>query len=915
VAPGLALPGLLVLGLLLRGLVVLPPEIDGDEAWVGIGALGVLRGVFPPFLYGQPYMGGLEAFLDAPLVLAVGAARWTLKIVPVAAGVLFVWLTYRLARRLFDGPTAVLAALWAASPSWALLRWAVSGRLHYSLTPVLGVLAFLVAVRLLDGRPERAPARWLVLGILGGLIFWHNYLGIVYLGGIAGLLLLVRFRRTLADGLRLALPGFVLGSLPMWIYNAQTGRPFVTPRGTWAPAEAIGPNLERLVTAMLPDLLGAPPSPRGPAALAVAALAGAAFLAGLAAIVARALRGDPRAGFVPLVLLALAGLVTTSVYGVRVPSRYLFPIYAVAPLVFGAGLGLLARQGAWARGLAYAVAVVLAGTNAWASLDAQSAVLHPERLERFRAAEADERRMLATLSALGLDRAYSEDYGVLNYTSGGSLVFSRTERDDPAPAFATAVDGAARVAYVSGGRSRRLEAGLAALDARFELEQTEKWWIYHGFALPRLRYRELPPDGWSASASERAQHAPDVLDRVYDTVWTGDGGQRPGTTLTVDLGRLARVGMVAWLPTSHRTTPRGLEVSTSEDGRAWQPAARVRVYETPVYWSGPHPFFRLRRPRVEVRFAPRPARHVRIVQLGTDEADAWAIRELFVYEPVDDPRPPDVLGVDPIADRLLDRGVARVYGDHWTLSRLRVVSGGRLRVLPVHVYIDNHGRSDLYRDWRHPPDHGHPDRMRWSRTAVVLETWTGTAPAFEALLRESGLRFRREAIGDYLVYSGFVIAPRPTRALASSAWNVSAGSATGRARRALDGDRGTAWAADPAAAPARRWLGLDLGAPTEVAALQVDLGGPRPVPPSRLALAASLDGRTWQPVPATVVVDGPLYWTGTHALRGGVERVWLRFPPMPVRALRLAEAGAGAGDPWPVHELRVFGPDGDAPAP
>ncbi len=59
--------------------------IDGDEALVGIQAQRILRGQFPIYFYGQPYMGSLEAYLAALLFALFGASVWTLRAEPMLA--------------------------------------------------------------------------------------------------------------------------------------------------------------------------------------------------------------------------------------------------------------------------------------------------------------------------------------------------------------------------------------------------------------------------------------------------------------------------------------------------------------------------------------------------------------------------------------------------------------------------------------------------------------------------------------------------------------------------------------------------------------------------------------------------------------------------------------------------------------
>jgi F5/8 type C domain len=904
-SPSRVLGATLAIGAVVRVLAVTPPVLDSDESWVGIAALNVLKGVFPYFFYGQPYMGGLEAYLQAVVVAVFGASRWSLKALPVAIAILFVYLSHRLATRLFDKRTAALVALAAACPGWLIITWAVKARLHYSLTPVLGLLLLLVAERIVARPDSRPPLSWFVLGLLGGIAWWNNYLAVIYLGAVGLVLTVTRFRDALAHGPRWALPGFLLGSLPLWVYNAQSGHVFVTPRGTWAPWSEWLRNLGWFATNTLPALIGVPREPAALRALMLLTLGGAA-VAGLAVIVHRAFRGEAALALIPLVFLDMTVLVTASVYGEWVPSRYVFPLATIVPLVLGAGFGLVAARFPAA---AWSLAIATAAVNAVGILDLQSAAFHPERLREFREQEAAERELFRTLRARGLLHVYSEDYGELNYVSGGSLVFARTEKEEPYPPFAELVDGALATALVSPARSAILEAGLAALGARYEVHRIPPWWVYHGFRLPHVRYEEIPPTAWSATVTHNARLAPHAFDRDVATSWRAP--QRPGTAYTLDLGEPRPVGMVAWIPVTHRDSPRGLEVATSLDGARWHVVAHAAPYISPVYWSGTHPFLRRRRPRVEVRFAETAARYVRLTQLGQDRTGAWSIRELHVYRPLSGPREPDPASLDPIAPVLQERGVTRVYGDHWVLARLRVTSRGALSVLPVTVSVDKHGRTDLYRGWVHPPDYRRPEPLRLGPSvAVVLEGWVGTHPAFEALLASAGYRYRREVLGDYILYSAFEPSPPPRNPIERARWRGAASAAGEPASHALDGDRRTRWST---VGVTRQVPGLtftlDLGVPTELAALELDLAGSLQDYPRGVAVAVSDDGERWEPVSVAITAVGPLYWTGTHALRGGLERMVLRFPARTTRFVRLEQTGHDPLFAWSMHEIRAYRPD------
>src|SRR5690554_1891314 len=99
----LALVLALALGLRLALIVSPHGWLEADEAIVGLMARNILQGERPIFYWGQSYMGALEAYLAAAVFALLGSSTAALRLVPTVCSVIFVWLNYLLARRLF-GP-------------------------------------------------------------------------------------------------------------------------------------------------------------------------------------------------------------------------------------------------------------------------------------------------------------------------------------------------------------------------------------------------------------------------------------------------------------------------------------------------------------------------------------------------------------------------------------------------------------------------------------------------------------------------------------------------------------------------------------------------------------------------------------------------------------------------------------------
>lgn len=180
----------LLLALALRLFLIIQTNgvLDGDEALIGIQAQHILRGEWPVYFYGQPYLGSLGAYFMAILFAIAGSSVWTLRAEPLLLSLLLVYLTWKLAAMLADfaqlQPSSqrlfiLLATLCAAvTPLYdAIIQLrALDG---YIETFVLMLLLLIAALSLT--RRWRAGAtsktillHWLSIGFIVGLGLWIN---------------------------------------------------------------------------------------------------------------------------------------------------------------------------------------------------------------------------------------------------------------------------------------------------------------------------------------------------------------------------------------------------------------------------------------------------------------------------------------------------------------------------------------------------------------------------------------------------------------------------------------------------------------------------------------------------------------------------------------------------------------------
>ena len=167
--------------------------IAGDEAMVGLQAEHILHGEHPIYYYGQPYMGSLQMYLIAGILLLTGPSVWAIRIEPLIISLAIVYLTWCFSAALANAAKLstrtktlfmVIATLVAAfAPLYDTveeLRTTGGYVEAFALMLWLLLCAFRLTQRWKDGASARELAlRWAGIGFLVGLGFWIDPL-VVY---------------------------------------------------------------------------------------------------------------------------------------------------------------------------------------------------------------------------------------------------------------------------------------------------------------------------------------------------------------------------------------------------------------------------------------------------------------------------------------------------------------------------------------------------------------------------------------------------------------------------------------------------------------------------------------------------------------------------------------------------------------
>ncbi|MFI0796338.1 hypothetical protein ACH4OY_27180 [Micromonospora rubida] len=420
------------------------PGSNSDEATFGLAALHIAAGREQPiFLYGQRYMGTLEAYLAAPLVAVAGPSWPVLRLPMLALWAIFAWLMYRLTRRICSPWCAVLVVgLLALGPERVVRDQltVVGGRPE--VKPAVA-LVLLIALGLADRRIGARRLAAGAAGLLAGVAVWSDWLIVPYLA-VAGLLLAWVLRRELAGWAgALLVAGFLVGAAPLIVDNlrAPPGQDSLSVLRRISTAAGPAPPLaDRLRGGLLEgvplstglcQINGCARWQQWFGLLYPVLLASAAVLALVAYRRAAGRPGADRAGpATQLALVAGAGL-TLAAY-VRSPlaatdplgnARYLSVLQLSLPVALWPLW--LAAGGVW-RGTAGAVGR-LAGASATAALAGLAATalvatgLFVAGADGLRTEERRARELADTVRRAGLRAVYAE------YWTCNRLVFNTAE--------------------------------------------------------------------------------------------------------------------------------------------------------------------------------------------------------------------------------------------------------------------------------------------------------------------------------------------------------------------------------------------------------------------------------------------------------------------------------------------------------
>lgn len=707
--PRILTASVLLCGIVLRGLGAWWYRNDSNPDYAVVVEMvrHMARGIdWPVFFYGQAYMGSLEPTASVLFAWLGGPSPFMVCLGTAFFGVLLLLAIRRWAADA-AGPWAGLLAMAAAiigPPGY--FQYMGSPRGGYALGLLLIVVLLregcrIAAAETAADREERPciPARrYARLGLLGGLAFWNFWLVLPALA-TTGLLLVATLRwRVLRR--RVLLPGiggFLVGSLPFWIYNIAHDWASFAPTSSGSAGLSEVPAIAKaLLSTRLPALLdtGRGPLWNGALQISLAALAvtGAAVLAA-GRPGRRQRRNRPADWMLPAMAVFSCLFLTAyflSSFGCMNTPRYLLvfiPLLAVLGGVAPVRLASAARRllnGGPIRRIAGLGSGALALLLVAGPLACHIASVHTHLRKNVRNGHWRQRtETLATaLRERGIRIAVG-DYKIwgANWVSDENPVFCspRLERYRP---FALALENAESAAVVenfhgfsnfiegTGGEVERIPGAGVRVMANARPPRQD------AVTLPPSTIGEILENGSMSIGAA-------LTDQMYATIALLVTSPGRDSTAEIILAKPTTLcGLRLW-PDKRNTFDRVVVEVPGPDG-AWGPLTTPCVdsgfhwYGPTFYWGGPQHHVDLRFPPVEtsrlrLRFSSR-SREVHVI-----------LRELALLGPAPAPPPVDI---ESVARSLTDIGAKRIYANRWIAARLRPL-------LPDSVWLSPLPRRDV----------------------------------------------------------------------------------------------------------------------------------------------------------------------------------------------------------------------------
>ena len=655
------------------------PACNGDFSIISLMARHICQGTdFPLFAYGVAYMGSLEPALAALLAKLTGndVTAFIVNLSPALIGTLLLPLLYGFGRDAGSRRAGLLAMVFCLVGSDTLLYNSVAPRGGYMNLMVCGVVVLWLAARIVTREKACTPVSWRIyaaMGLAAGVAWWVTQLALVFFLAAGGVLLAGFHLRILRRCLLAALPAFLLGSLPWWVWNLTHGWGSLGFGGSVAKVP-LSEGVARFA-GMSRRCLELEGGGAVPGLLRPLLFAGLVVLFVILFLHNRPLvRESERVPEEPffyrlailLLPLAMLGVYSTSSFSRINTTRYLLPLFPAAALCVGVGVDWIMRR-----------VSVLPGVLLYLLVLPPHLLLLPRMFDGVPAARrqwslaAQLEQQVAPCCASNLVGDLITTHW-LNFASREVLCVASLPLERYAP-LARRVELAGNRAYLNDFNS--LAAFLSGTGASSRRVDVSDWSVDCDLAPPSDNWVYCEDHDIAGIRDHQgAECKASLMDANLDTVWTGILHPASTACLTVRFTSARAVCGLRWHSVDDHY-PWKVSVEGRGDDRApWKPLLPPTGLTT-YFWSRGHAMIDGMQYYQECRFTPPPGgvRELRLVMHAPPEAEERVqVGELLVLEQAAAAAGSQGGGgtVGSCAEALAHAGVRRFLAPRWLAEQI-----------------------------------------------------------------------------------------------------------------------------------------------------------------------------------------------------------------------------------------------------
>jgi hypothetical protein len=649
--------------------------MDSDIAVVGLMGIEALNSDFSLMYWGQHYGGSLEALTAALLFKIFGVSSQALNAAPAFFSLIFLALLYFAGKELKNQRVGLAAVFLATlGPFYSIWYSTVARGLHAELL-AFGALIILLCLKAVKDRNRGAVYNWLCLGfgLTCGVAFWNNFLIVYFI--IPCFLYMWRVNPRLIiswAGLLIAL-GFIAGCSPLLIYNLQNN--WGTIDFLLSPRRNTGflNNLSFLMSKSMPVLVGSKYDHSyqwvipffSPLVLGISAFVFLATLPFFTKGLWQSLKSGKiqEPGGLLLLLLIFMILIFCRIGGGDINShRYFLSFFVIWPLFAAWLFDWLLEKGKKTAAAGWTILLILAFSNLYGTLDT-APFFNPDLRAKRQAKIVQSQKIIDRLMEKNIDHAFCTEYWDshrLSFQSKGkvNLVLPFKERR---PQNQDALLRSQNTAFITPSGKAGYAANLfKAMGAQFKKEKVAGYVIFSNIQPPAMETEFIFASDFDSWADPDLKDASQAWDLNAATGWRTREPQKPGQTYQLDLGQIEKgVCQILLSSSPIQEKPNKLKILTSKDQENWQNAAIVSETLFPAFWSAKKPFAYYHTPWQEIRFKPREARYVKLVQTGKSRY-WWSMPEILIGREAPEAALPDLSKAAAWLEHTLPQG-ARVY--------------------------------------------------------------------------------------------------------------------------------------------------------------------------------------------------------------------------------------------------------------